>query len=93
MVPADGDDHILKPEEIAAAREALASPLVVPMHYRLEGFLDLPRSLGPIEPWLENQTGVARLESNRTRLLPSASPAARYSSFSPLPSSKFGRSS
>ena len=85
MIPADGDDHILKPEEIAAAREALASPLVVPMHYRLEGFLDLPRSLGPIDPWLENQTGVVRLESNRTRLAPEREPGREVLVFQPSP--------
>ena len=68
MLPADGDDHILKPEAIAAARSSLKDPLVIPMHYRLEGFLDLPRSLGPIDPWLENQKGVVRLDSNRALL-------------------------
>jgi len=85
MVPADGDDHILKPEEIEAAREALASPLVVPMHYRLEGFLDLPSSLGPIAPWLENQTGVVRLESNRTRLTSEREPGRDVLVFQPSP--------
>ncbi len=85
IVPADGDDHILKPEEIRAVREALASPLVVPMHYRLEGFLDLPRSLGPIEPWLENQTGVVRLESNRTRLAREREPGREVLVFQPSP--------
>lgn len=85
MIPADGDDHILKPEEIAAAREALSNPLVVPMHYRLEGFLDLPRSLGPIEPWLANQTGVVRLESNRTRLAREREPGRDVLVFQPSP--------
>ena len=85
MVPADGDNHILKPEEIRAVREALRAPWVVPMHYRLEGFLDLPRSLGPIEPWLENQTGVVRLESNRTRLAREREPGREVLVFQPSP--------
>ena len=68
MIPADGDDHILKPDAIAAIRRELSDPLVIPMHYRLEGFLGLPRSLGPIEPWLERQEGVVRLASNRAEL-------------------------
>ena len=85
MVPADGDDHILKPSEIAAARQALSDPLLVPMHYRLEGFLDLPRSLGPIEPWLENQTGVVRLDSNRTRLAREREPGRDVLVFQPSP--------
>lgn len=85
MIPADGDDHILKPSELAAARQALSDPLLVPMHYRLEGFLDLPRSLGPIEPWLENQTGVVRLDSNRTRLAREREPGRDVLVFQPSP--------
>jgi L-ascorbate metabolism protein UlaG (beta-lactamase superfamily) len=85
MLPADGDDHILKPEEIAAARLALGQPLVVPMHYRLDGFLDLPRSLGPLGPWLENQNGVVRLDSNRTRLARQREPGREVLVFQPSP--------
>jgi len=50
MVPADGDNHILKPDAIAAIRRELGDPLTIPMHYRLDGFLGLPRSVGPIDP-------------------------------------------
>lgn len=85
LVPADGDDHILKPEEIAAAREALGDPLVVPMHYRLEGFLGLPRSLGPVGPWLESQTGVERLATHRARITAERSAERKVLVFQPSP--------
>lgn len=68
MVPADGQDHILKPEAIAAAEHALKPRIVVPMHYRLEGFLGLPRSLGPVDPWLARRESVTRLDSHRLRV-------------------------
>lgn len=68
MIPADGQDHILTTDEIAAIRKALQPSVTIPMHYRLEGFRDLPRSLGPIRPWIERQEGVVRLETHKTRL-------------------------
>ncbi len=68
MIPADGQDHILTSDEIAAIRKALQPSVTIPMHYRLEGFLDLPRSLGPIGPWLEKQAGVVHLKTHETRL-------------------------
>ncbi|MFQ5790811.1 MAG: MBL fold metallo-hydrolase [Acidobacteriota bacterium] len=67
MIPVDGQEHILKTEEIMALRQGLRPAVTVPMHYRLEGFLGLPRTLGPLGPWLEKQTGVIRLEENKTR--------------------------
>jgi hypothetical protein len=85
MVPADGDDHILKPAEIDAARAALDKPLVIPMHYRLEGFLNLPASLGPIDPWLEGQSGVVRLESHRARVSSTRDVAREVLVFQPSP--------
>jgi L-ascorbate metabolism protein UlaG (beta-lactamase superfamily) len=85
MLPADGDDHILKRDEIAAIRSGLGQPLVIPMHYRLEGFLGLPRSLGPIDPWLEGQEGVVRLDSNRARLSRAADASRRVLVFRPSP--------
>ena len=85
MLPADGDDHILKPEAIAAARRDLNDPLVIPMHYRLEGFLDLPRSLGPVDPWLENQSGVVRLDSNRALLSRERDASRKILVFRPSP--------
>jgi L-ascorbate metabolism protein UlaG (beta-lactamase superfamily) len=68
MIPADGQNHILTPDQISDIREALQPSLTIPMHYRLEGFLDLPRSLGSIEPWIEKQEGVVRLETHEARL-------------------------
>lgn len=68
MLPVDGDDHILKSAEIDAIRDALRPRITVPMHYRLEPLTELPRSLGPIEPWLEGRSGVERLETNRVRI-------------------------
>jgi L-ascorbate metabolism protein UlaG (beta-lactamase superfamily) len=68
MIPVDGMDHILTTDQISAIREVLKPSITIPMHYRLEGFLDLPRSLGPIGPCLETQSGVTRLETNTTRL-------------------------
>lgn len=85
MVPADGDDHILKKDEIATIRRQLGDPLVIPMHYRLEGFRGLPRSIGPIDPWLEGQTGVVRLDSNSTRLSRDKAPGRKVLVFSPSP--------
>jgi L-ascorbate metabolism protein UlaG (beta-lactamase superfamily) len=85
MLPADGDDHILKPEAITAARRDLNEPLVIPMHYRLEGFLDLPSSLGPIAPWLENQEGVVRLDSNRALLTRERDASRKVLVFRPSP--------
>ena len=85
LVPADGDDHILKPDEIAAAREALGDPLVVPMHYRLDGFLGLPRSLGPVGPWLESQSGVDRLSTHQARISAVRSAGQKVLVFQPSP--------
>jgi len=85
MLPADGDDHILKPDEIAAARAALGDPAVVPMHYRLVGFHDLPESLGPIAPWLEGQRGVVRLGSHRAIFSDNRDPERRVIVFEPSP--------
>ncbi len=85
MVPADGDGHILKPAEIAAARESLGDPLVIPMHYRLDGFLNLPQSLGPVDPWLATQKGVVRLKSHRTRIGNAREPGRDVLVFQPSP--------
>lgn len=83
MVPADGDDHILKPAEIEAARAATGDPILIPMHYRLDGLLGLPRSLGPIGPWLEGQDGVVRLDSSRATLTAGRDPLRRVLVFEP----------
>jgi L-ascorbate metabolism protein UlaG (beta-lactamase superfamily) len=85
MVPADGDDHILKKDEIVAIRRQLGEPLVIPMHYRLDGLRGLPRSIGPIDPWLAGQPGVVRLDSNTARLSRAGNPDRKVLVFSPSP--------
>jgi L-ascorbate metabolism protein UlaG (beta-lactamase superfamily) len=49
LVPDDAQKHILDDEAIAHLRRRLQPTLVVPMHYRLPGFRDLPSSLGPVQ--------------------------------------------
>ncbi len=85
MLAADGDDHILKKDEIAVIRRQLGEPLVIPMHYRLDGLRGLPRSIGPIGPWLDGQAGVVRLDSNRARLPGDKDPDRKVLVFSPSP--------
>jgi L-ascorbate metabolism protein UlaG (beta-lactamase superfamily) len=85
LIPVDGDDHILKRSEIAEIRRELLDPLVVPMHYRLDGLLGLPRSLGPIDPWLQNEPGVVRLESNRSSVSATRDPNRKVLVFRPSP--------
>jgi tetratricopeptide (TPR) repeat protein len=68
MFPADGMDHILTTDQINTIRDAAKPSIAIPMHYRLKGYLGLPQSLGPIEPWLEKQSDVIRLDSNVSAL-------------------------
>lgn len=85
MFPADGDDHILKTEEIVVIRQQLNDPLAVPMHYRLEGLRGLPLSIGPINPWLAGQEGVVRLDTNTATLGSGKDPSRKVLVFSPSP--------
>lgn len=71
MAPIDGEYHILNSPEIEAIRAQLEPRILVPMHYRhpdLEVSADSPSDLGPIEPWLEEQKNVVRLEEHRAVL-------------------------
>ena len=68
MIPVDSLDHILKKNEIELMRAALRPRITVPMHYRITGLTELPRSLGPIEPWLEGRRNVRRLGGNHLLL-------------------------
>lgn len=67
MAPIDAKEHILHADELAAIRTALHPTILIPMHYRLP---DLereegdPEALGEIEPWLEHESHVRRLESH-----------------------------
>ena len=68
MMPIDSEYHILKQREIEAIRRALRPRVLIPMHYRhpdLEPSPDEPRDLGPIDPWLEGQESVERLDGHR----------------------------
>jgi L-ascorbate metabolism protein UlaG (beta-lactamase superfamily) len=85
LIPIDADEHILKREEVQATRQRLGDPLVVPMHFRLDGFLGLPRSLGSIDPWLESEAGVVRWESNRVRIDSTRDPKRRVLLLRPSP--------
>lgn len=70
MIPVDSLDHILKKNEIEEMRATLRPRVTVPMHYRITGLTELPKSLGPIEPWLENsgRGNVRRLDGNQVVL-------------------------
>ena len=48
------------------------------MHYRIPSLSDLPKSLGPIEPWLGERRNVTRLETNRTVLAPESLPRTEH---------------
>jgi L-ascorbate metabolism protein UlaG (beta-lactamase superfamily) len=70
MLPADGEEHILKRPEIDAIRRRLAPQVTVPMHYRIPELSERPATLGPIEPWLSGQSDVMRLRGNQTVFSP-----------------------
>ncbi len=86
FVPADGLDHILTSQEIDAIRQSLQPKIVIPMHYRLDGFLGLPASLGPIDPWLEKQKNVVRVGGHRASFTAPVSFDPRVMVFEPSPS-------
>ena len=88
MIPVDGLYHILTREQIDAVLAALRPRVTIPMHYRISGLTELPKSLGPIEPWLEGRANVERLKGNRAtlRLESLAAPESqRVLVFSPSP--------
>lgn len=68
LLPIDGQDHILKPEQIEEIRTQLKPAIIVPMHYQIPELSDLPDSLGPIAPWLATQANVTRLNTHRATL-------------------------
>jgi L-ascorbate metabolism protein UlaG (beta-lactamase superfamily) len=70
MIPIDGDQHILKNDQVAAILRGLAPRIVVPMHYRLAALEpgEGPEDLGPIDPWLEGKESVRRLDTHRVSL-------------------------
>ena len=86
MIPLDGLYHILTREQIDGIRAALRPRVTIPMHYRISGLTQLPKSLGPIEPWLEGRANVDRLNGNRKILRrESLRESERILVFSPSP--------
>ena len=79
MIPIDAAYHILKEPEIGEIRAALRPRVLIPMHYRhpdLEVSDDSPAGLGPIEPWLAQQSNVRRLGRHRAVFSAGALPDA-----------------
>ena len=71
MLPIDADYHILSAETIQDIRTAVRPKALVPMHYRIPGLEndpDSPSDLGEIEPWLEGEENIRRLESHTIHL-------------------------
>ena len=68
MTPVDDLEHILKFDEIAAIERQLEPRVTIPMHYRIEAISELPKSVGPIDTWLEGRPRVKRIENNRISL-------------------------
>ena len=67
LAPIDSTEHILTYAELDTIRAQLSPGAVVPMHYRipdLEVDANSPQDLGPIDPWLDTQTDVLRLDGN-----------------------------
>ena len=88
MIPVDGLYHILTREQIDSIRAALRPRVTIPMHYRISGLTQLPKSLGPLQGWLEGRENVERLKGNRAtlRLESLAAPESRrVLVFSPSP--------
>ncbi|MFQ5694432.1 MAG: MBL fold metallo-hydrolase [Terriglobia bacterium] len=74
MIPIDGQDHILTRGQIEAILATLAPRVVIPMHYQIPSLWSLPRSLGPIEPWLAGRDDVRRLGYHRAVFTPDSLP-------------------
>lgn len=67
LAPIDSKEHILHRDGLAAIRAALNPPVIVPMHYRipdLERDEESPKDLGTIDPFLESEAHVRRLDSH-----------------------------
>ncbi len=55
LVPTDSQEHILTDASVTTIQAALRPRITIPMHYRLQGFRDLPTSLGPLgTTWLSS---------------------------------------
>jgi L-ascorbate metabolism protein UlaG (beta-lactamase superfamily) len=68
MIPIDSQNHILKPNQIAAIREQLSPAVLIPMHYRhndLETSPGKPEQLGGIDEWAEREPSVKYVGSHK----------------------------
>ena len=74
MPPVDDLEHILEFAEIAEIERQVEPSVTIPMHYRIEAISKLPKSVGPIDDWLEARPRVKRMETNRVTLTPAALP-------------------
>jgi L-ascorbate metabolism protein UlaG (beta-lactamase superfamily) len=68
LAPMDSNQHIWSYAQLAEISARLNPHIIIPMHYRLgdlEPDADHPGGLGDIDPWLETQTNVVRLDSHQ----------------------------
>ena len=79
MIPIDGNEHILKNDQVAAIIDAVAPRIIVPMHFRVPALepADGPDDLGPIDPWLEGRENVRRLNAHRVTLTSGGLPTSQ----------------
>ena len=67
-MPIDSQFHILKADQIAAIRNRLSPPILIPMHYRhedLETNPSRPEQLGGIDDWAKGEANVRYLTVNK----------------------------
>ena len=68
MMPIDSQFHILKADQIAAIRNKLSPPILIPMHYRhddIETHPSRPEQLGGIDDWAKGEANVRYLTANK----------------------------
>lgn len=75
LAPVDDLDHILTRSEVREMQQQLRASVLIPMHYRLEALSPLPKSVGPIDEWLTQSSGVKRFETNQITLADGTLPA------------------
>ncbi len=68
MMPIDSQFHILQADQIAAIRNRISPPILIPMHYRhddLETNPNRPEQLGGIDDWAKGEANVQYLTANK----------------------------
>lgn len=68
MVPVDGNDHLLTPEEVNQVIGTLDPRVVLPTHYRIDGLTHPDAPLGGIEGWLAGQPNVRLIDTGRVNI-------------------------